>query len=661
MRFTVLPILWLCSLALVAQDSLFADLETVTVQAFREEAPARRVAAAVATLGQRTLNEYPANDLLPAMNRIPGVRFEQRAPGSYRISVRGSTLRAPFGVRNIKIYWNGIPITEPGGDTQLNFLDVANVDRLELIKGPAGSLYGAGTAGTLLLRTDTLSSPASFGVAGGSFGFFRAETRLQTGPAAARSQFRYAAQHTDGYRDHSSLFRQNFQYGLDLNRNTNRHLRLHALYTDLSYDLPGGLNAEQLAENRRQARPGSAETDASINYHNLLLGLTQDWTRGPWTNETAVYATGFYFDHPFNFDYKRETNLGAGARTAFDRSWGVGSNVLKASLGGEYQLQFRMANNFNNEEAAPGQLNFSDEVLSRQGLLFGQVIYSTTIGWRLTAGLSANALDYAVDRTFPTGGREISSDFGIALSPRLAILHDFGTHSIYASIADGFSPPTLDEFRTNEGGLNVGLRPERGTNYELGLKGRRAAVSYEATAFYFRLRQSIVGFQGPADRFLFRNAGSTTQFGLELAATYRPAPWLELYTSYTYHNFTYDEFVRDATDVSGQRLPGTAPHVFNVIADLTAPSGLYLNLNWNYTDAIPLNDANTVFGEAYHLVRARVGLRSGRWEVFAAGSNLLNQRMSFGNDLNVRFGARYFQPAAGINGQLGVEYRLGVR
>ncbi|MEO0732310.1 MAG: TonB-dependent receptor, partial [Bacteroidota bacterium] len=617
MRQITLLLLLLFAYGTSAQDSLIVDLEAVSIQAFRNVTVTSRIAGSIATLDAREIEEFPTNDLLPAMNRIPGVRFEQRAPGSYRISVRGSTLRAPFGVRNIKVYWNGIPLTEPGGDTQLNFLDVANVDRLELLKGPAGSLYGAGTAGTLLLRTDTLAAPLMAELAAGSFGFLRARAQVQS----RGSQLRYAAQATDGYRDHSSLFRQTVQYGLNLNHG----LRLHALYTDLSYDLPGGLNPQQNDDNPRQARPGSAETNASINYHNLLLGLNRDWRRGGWANHSTVYATGFYFDHPFNFDYKRETNLGAGGRTAFDRTWHLRSGALILSFGAEYQLQLRMANNFTNNDTRPGDLNFSDEIDTRQGILFGQAIWSTDNGWRVTAGLSGNTLRYDVDRTFDADGNtgRAESDFGTALSPRLAVLKELGGVNVYASVAGGFSPPTLDEFRTNEGSLNVDLSPERGTNYELGLKADRSRIRYEATAFYFRLTESISTFSDERDTRLFRNAGATDQFGLELAATWRANDWLELYASYTYHDFTYDDFVRDAVDVSGQQLPGTAPHVTNLIADFSLARGFYANVNWNYTDAIPLNDANTVFGDAYHLVRARAGWRGKRLEVFAGGSNLL--------------------------------------
>jgi iron complex outermembrane receptor protein len=223
-------------------------------------------------------------------------------------------------------------------------------------------------------------------------------------------------------------------------------------------------------------------------------------------------------------------------------------------------------------------------------------------------------------------------------------------------VSSGFSPPTLDEFRTNEGSLNVGLRPERGVNYEIGGKGSWGPVSYAASVFYLRLSEAISTFSDARGTVLFRNAGNTDQYGLELALDYRPLRWLEAYGSYTYHRFTYGDYQRRGESFSGNRLPGTAPHVVNVEVTGRFGGGFYATLSENYTDAIPLNDANTVYGEAYHLLRGRLGYRPGRWDFFIAGNNLLDERMSLGNDLNPQFGGRYFQPAAGRTVVVGVRY-----
>ncbi|THH40000.1 TonB-dependent receptor family protein [Neolewinella litorea] len=652
--YRILLLLFLAG-ALHAQTDTLYTLPGATVTGFRDGVPGYRVGASVSTLEPAELELIPTGDLLPAMNRLPGVRFEQRAPGSYRISVRGSTLRSPFGVRNIKIYWNGIPFTEPGGDTQLNFLDINNIDGVELIRGPAGSLYGAGTAGTLLLATDTLAGRGEAYTSYGSYGFFQAGAQVQSQSATTGYQLRLAHQQTDGYRDHSALSRQTAQLSTRWTASPDRELTLHALYTRLGYDLPGGLNAEQYGENRRQARPGSAETNASINYDNLLLGITHNWRGdGRWSNQTTVYGTGFYFDHPFNFDYKRETNLGVGGRTAFDYTLPLGRSVLKLSAGAESQLQYRMANNFGNEGGKPAELNFSDEITSRQQILFTQAAYDLG-DWRLAAGLSLSDLHYRVDRTFDGEGNTgiTESDIAPVVSPRLSVLRDFGGYSVYASVSSGFSPPTLDEFRTNEGSLNTGLAAERGLNYEVGAKGARGTFQYELVLFYLRLDNAISTYSDARGTTLFRNAGNTDQRGVELALDYRPLDWLQVYGSYTWHDFAYDAYERGGEDFSGNRLPGTAPHVVNLEVTAGRAEGFYATVTENYTDQIPLNDGNTVYGESYHLVRARAGWRgrlgATRWDFFAGGSNLLDEVMSFGNDLNPQFGGRYYQPAPGRN------------
>ena len=86
-----------------------------------------------------------------AMNNLPGVNMDERSPGSYRLNIRGSSIRSPFGVRNVKIYYNGIPMTDPGGSTFFQILGPYNATSIEIIKGPSGSVYGTGTGGVVLL------------------------------------------------------------------------------------------------------------------------------------------------------------------------------------------------------------------------------------------------------------------------------------------------------------------------------------------------------------------------------------------------------------------------------------------------------------------------------------------------------------------------------
>src|SRR5688572_8161582 len=134
-----------------------------------------RLTTSESNIGRAQLDLQPSYSLLPAINTVPGVRMEERSPGSYRLSIRGSLLRSPFGVRNVKIYLGNFPFTDAGGNTYLNSLDIGNTGGIRLLKGPEGSIFGANTGGVLLIdpmmkTTDSMRIAAS--VSGGSYGLF---------------------------------------------------------------------------------------------------------------------------------------------------------------------------------------------------------------------------------------------------------------------------------------------------------------------------------------------------------------------------------------------------------------------------------------------------------------------------------------------------------
>src|SRR5687767_769577 len=196
----------------IAQDPVAIDsakiLNEVVIQAYAYKRPAEEVPAAVAVVSQKDFERFSNSTLLPTANTIPGVRMEERSPGSYRFSIRGSLLRSPFGVRNVKVYWNGLPFTDGGGNTYLNLLDFNSVGRMEIIKGPGGSLYGAGTGGVVLLQNpSSKENNLQFSAMAGSYGLRR---YLLSGEKHSKKNdvwFQYAHQESDGYREQTAMRR----------------------------------------------------------------------------------------------------------------------------------------------------------------------------------------------------------------------------------------------------------------------------------------------------------------------------------------------------------------------------------------------------------------------------------------------------------------------
>jgi len=135
-RYTILLFVLGSTLSAFAQTT-GADhtriLDEVTVQAYAAGRPVNEVPAPVVFINSKNLERFNNTSILPAVNMIPGVRMEERSPGSYRFSIRGSLLRSPFGVRNIKMYWNGLPLSDGGGNTYINLLDLNAISNLEII------------------------------------------------------------------------------------------------------------------------------------------------------------------------------------------------------------------------------------------------------------------------------------------------------------------------------------------------------------------------------------------------------------------------------------------------------------------------------------------------------------------------------------------------
>ncbi len=165
-------------------------LQEVVVTAYEQNRRLADVPAAIGVLTPGQFNRFGNISIVSAFNSIPGVRMEERSPGSYRLSFRGSTLRSPFGVRNVKVYLDGIPFTDPGGSTYLTQLSPFNIASLEVIKGPAGSLYGAGTGGAVLVKTlpDNWQPGFSASYTAGSFATQSVNAQVRFGDASKQHQ-----------------------------------------------------------------------------------------------------------------------------------------------------------------------------------------------------------------------------------------------------------------------------------------------------------------------------------------------------------------------------------------------------------------------------------------------------------------------------------------
>ena len=665
------------------------QLGMIRVQGFGTMTTRLQTPASVSTLRESDLQRYHGTSLLPAMNNIPGVRMEERSPGSYRLSIRGSLLRSPFGVRNVKLYLDDFVLTDAGGNSYLNLLDLNALTGVEVLRGPAGSTYGTGTGGVVLLSSQPRQPEMTgieksipslrFGISAGTYGMIGQHARLTNTTEKGFVQLSQAHYQSNGYRDNSRMRRDVVQLSSRHQIGQKGRLKTLILLSDLNYRTPGGLNLAQLLANPRQARPatptlpGAVSQQAGIRNKSAIMGIS--YTRqlnAQWSWMSSLTNTYTDFSNPFISNYEKRREVNVGLRSVLSRNGNLLNKPLVWQSGFEWQRGIYRIDSTGNKGGAPDANLVRDEVGSFQGFLFTQADYRLTSKLSIQAGLSINQFNHRIHRSI--GGpnyqtREIQ--FNPQIVPRLALQRSLGQRSAWhASLTRGFSAPSLAEVRPSAGGFSSGLQAEQGWSLETGIKGSwlKNRIQYDLTWFRFNMDDAIVRRTNASGAEYFINAGEIMQQGLEsfieAYPVHRNLPGgllqLKTWMSHTRSNFRFGAYQSGTASLKGKSLTGVPRSNLTLGLDLSIPHGFYLSVTHQMVDSIPLTDLNDAYAAAYQLLNARVGwkgrIRKIELDYFISGDNLLNKPYSLGNDLNA-FGRRYFNPAPLRNWVTGIVIR----
>lgn len=661
-------------------------LNEVIIRPYFSLQPLLRATATIGLVDTAVLDKQNSASFVAAVNTVPGVRMEERSPGSYRLSIRGSSLRAPFGVRNVKIYLDDFPLTDAGGNTYLNALDVAGTAQIQILKGPQGSIFGANSGGVVLIAPvygnptgtaelntqDNNALPnVSLKLEGGSFGLLRENINLQQQSGKYALNITQAYQQSDGYRDHSAMDRKYFQILQKLDYASNASLKALIFYSDLHYNTPGGLTEAQYLENPKASRSAAGkfksakEQQAAIFSKTLYGGLSHDWAlSNNFKHVIAVFSSFTNFKNPFISNYERRDEFTLGLRSYLQYTKASKAANWRFNLGLESMRTSTNYDNYDNNLGFTGAIQASDDLNATSNFAFAQISADIVEKLLLEISASANLYKYDYRRTAPVLAPQKTNKFDPQLMPRIALSYLLSKQlSLRGSVSKGYSPPTLSEVRASDNIVNVDLQPEYGWNYETGIRFQDVnnRLFLDVTGFYFHLKSAIVRRLNENNTEYFINSGGTKQWGLESSLAFWVLPardigffrGIQLRNAYTLSHFRFEHYLNATEDYSGNALTGVPKTNVVSSVELQFPKRFYVFAQHNFTAEIPLNDANSVYAKQYHLLQAKAGLKGLRigsiaMELFAGADNLLDQKYSLGNDINAA-GGRYFNAAAGRN------------
>ncbi len=608
--------------------------------------------------GELTLNIANIGDetnILPLFNTVAGVYVHSGALNTNRMTVRGIGARSPFSTRNIKMYYNDIPITSGDGESLMEDLDMSSFDKVELIKGPSATTMSAPLGGGIVLNNyewfDKSRMISSFSL--GSYGLWRSSNKLQFRTPKAAIQVFNNTTHSDGYRENNEYDRKSFGINGRYKASKKHQWNWIGHYVDLTGQIPSSVDSTTFADTPEKAAANWLETKGYEDYDRGIFGLNHTFhiDNSETVGEKLSISSSIFYNfrnnyevRPFNILQENVDNYGL--RSVMDVH-----NVDNYELGWKFLAGFEILNEtyiwntFENlNDGTQGSL-LADNLEERyyfNGFLALDLLLKER--FKLNLGLNANGTKYDLEDRFTTDtiDQSGSRNYDNIYSPKIDFSYLFKRYylinmELYASLSHGFSMPSVQETLLPDGLINENLKPEKGWSFEVGSKGDifDGRIKYDFSAFRMWVNDLIVAERIDADSYVGINAGKTQHDGLEMTLAYEHHflnSILNINSSYSLNNYIFSEFVNDGEDYSGNALTGVPSSTFggNVYWQGGKKYPFFASIQYQFVDEMPVFDDNSLFTESYNLVNTKFGyqyqLKKITLDLFMGVNNVFNEK-----------------------------------
>jgi len=644
-------------------------LDEVVVTATRTERQIEEVPAAVTVVTREELKNERMIGIKEALTGIAGVQSESKNGGyDARLIIRGAGLKARYGVREIMVLLDGVPITDPDGMSRFDFVDTQLVERIDVLKGPNSTLYGANAAGGVvnILTVNPYEEIRSARVGYGS-------DNTYLGNAIYSKNFNDSSYLTlfgtrkssDGWRQWNEFdsTQAGLKFGQQLDAKTS--FDVNFTYTDANLQLPGTLTKAQFDEDITQltSEPFRHTGRYSDIYYLALQGsreITPDLAYKP-----IVYYQNWQHIHPVpgvindggaqvygtdqQLTYKHRAlgqaaTLVTGATLQIDDAQGdkyayrdyttttgiPTTGRITATLSDTKGAKIETDSDVTTKWGVYAQesLALGDDWLVDTGVRFDQVIFDLTA-------------DIAQEYSYSTGNYIVPADPRVDItktynyvSPRIGVVYKLMDGlNLYGNVSTGFQTPQSSELSDNPE-----LDPAVTINYETGVKGNSAAGdSIDLALFYMLVSDEIIQTIAPGGVSTYSNAGKTDKKGVELSAQTRSFMGLRLGGTYTWSDFTFDDFTEPVNsgpptfttiNVSrdGNQLPYIPEHQYSLFAYYKHDCGFKARIDTNTWGAYYIDNANSArYGGYSFLTNLMLGWENEQWDFVFDIANLFDK------------------------------------
>ncbi len=616
-----------------------------------------------------------------ALSRVPGlvVQNRQNYAQDLQISSRGFGARSAFGVRGIKLITDGIPASTADGQGQAATFNLDTAERIEVLRGPASTLYGSNAGGVVQVFSRDPEGPPTVGAETifGSDGLNKNHLSAEGANEKAGFLLDASRMDTDGYRDHSSARRD--QTFAKLNLKPDDDSKLALIFSSLEQN--GTQDPLGQSWDAYKADPRSVATNAETyntrkSIDHQQVGANYERYFGDATLQATAYAgrrsVVQYLSIPKGTP--SNNNFGGGV-VSFDRRFHGGSLRWLQPVG-EVDVVFGLDYD-QSEDDRQGYQNFNGDQLGVKGALrrdekdtatsldpYAQATWQVG-DWTLQGGVRYSTVEIDVDDHYLVNGDDSGNRRYEQASPAFSVGYAFTPElNGYVSVGRGFETPTQGELAyapNNVSGVNYNLDPSTSTQYEVGLKAvAGSATRINAAVFQIETDDEIVVFANSNGRTSYQNAGRTLRRGFELGVESELSEHWRANLAYTYLQAQYDSsFVSGTRAIdSGNNLPGVPRTTLFAELNWQPIDGISTAVEGLYRSKVYVEDSNSAKpAPAYSVFnwRARFEQKHGAWTVhqLVRLDNLFDKQY-VGSVIVGDGNSRYYEAAPGRSWYAGV-------
>lgn len=619
-------------------------LDAISVTATKIKTGTKKVSQSIAVVDEQTIEDKNILNISEALENIPGVQAESSSNSpSPRLIIRGAGLKARYGVREIMVMKDGVPMTDPDSFTRFDYIDMQEVESVEVQKGPGSINASNTTGGVIQLITKSVfdedKNKVKIGV--GDDGQRNVNLKIRKmldDNDFASFSFSHRAIDND-WRDNNNFdsTQGSLKYGHIFNDDATLETELS--YTESNAQLPTSMTPEEFEKFKETGE----QHDTSYQWQHSsrdskILSFNAKYEKevGDWVYKPIVYFNMWEHFHPvtgmindsddnkvlgtdleanynhllFNNDASLVFGLTAKQdRTRDAKKYQYADYETKNAIGWPFTPY--ISKTLSNRKGDLAQTE--DSTTSLYGVYFMETLsptksLSVDISARIdkiTFDIDGNEItkyDYATKNYVAGDGLYKINKSYTLISSKIGTTYAISDFTnIYTSVAIANQAPT-----TSELGDNIDLDKTKSINYEVGVKTRIENFSYDLAIYQNDVSDEIIQIKDAGGNTIYDNAGKTQKRGLEINGIYQVNRELSFGAAYAYSNFKYKSFEEKVggsfVSRDGNYLPYIPKHQYSFHATYKMNNGFKSRIQTKSWGSYYMDNANTQKYSGYDFV-----------------------------------------------------------